>query len=329
VRFIVYGAGAIGSIIGGHLHRAGQDVVLVGSERHVDKIRAEGLRLVTPDGTFILRIPACRTAKELVPFRDDDVVILTPKSQHTALCLGQLKNAGAGRELPIFCTQNSIVNEPYATRVFDNVYGVVVNLPGIFLEPGEVVNPIEGNWGFLEVGKYPRGVDGLARDVSEAFDSAGFVGGVSEWVMRAKGAKTLLNLGNSFEAITDSKGDGRAFMKAVRGEAEEVLRLAGIEYESLAEYQMRVAAVRGVNRMPRGYGYAGKRSSSWQSLARGAGSIEAEALNGEIVKLGKALGVDAPYNEVLWKVAEEMAARGDRPGRSSVEDLIRMVENRS
>ncbi len=326
MRFIIYGAGAIGSIIGGHLHRASHEVVLVGNERHVDRIRTGGLRLVTPDETYTLRIQACKRAKELAPFREDDVVILTAKSQHTALCLGQLKNAGAGRELPIFCAQNSMVNEPYAGRVFDGVYGVVVNLPGIFMEPGEVVNPIEGNWGFLELGRYPRGSDSLAREVSSALISAGFVGGVSEWVMKAKGAKTLLNLGNSLEAITDGRGDSREFMRAVRAEAEEVWRLAGIEYEGLAEYQRRVASVRGKNRMPRGYGDAGKRSSTWQSLARGSGSVEADALNGDVVRLGRALGVSAPHNDVLRRLAEDMASKGERPGRYTLEDLTLMVK---
>ena len=105
-----------------------------------------------------------------------------------------------------------------------------------------------------------------------------------------------------------------------------VWRLAGFEWESLEEYQRRVQEIRGVNKMPKGYEGESKRSSSWQSLARGAGSIEAEALNGEIVKLARSLGVKAPYNKVLWRVAEEMAERGEKPGSYSAEELRGMVE---
>jgi len=329
VRFIIYGAGAIGSTIGGHLYRTGHDAVLVANKKHVDEINTKGLKLITPEETHILKIPAHKEAKDLAPFTENDIVILTAKSQHTTLCLGQLKNAGAQRTMPIFCAQNSIVNEPAATRVFDRVYGVVVNLPGIFLHPGEVINPITGNAGFLEVGLYPRGVDDYAREVSRALRAAGFVGGVNEWVMKAKAAKCLLNLGNSMDAVTDGKGDGAAFMKAVRKEAEEVWSLAGIEWEPLEDYQRRVREMRGVNRMPKGYEGESKRSSSWQSLARGTGNIEAEALNGDVVKLGRSLGVETPYNEVLWRVAEEMAANGDKPGRYSAEDLLRMVHRKT
>jgi 2-dehydropantoate 2-reductase len=318
MRFIVYGAGGIGSTIGGHLFRTGHDVVLVANPRHVDKIREAGLRLVTPDETYVLKIPVCKEAKELAPFHSDDVALLTAKSQHTLLCLGQLKNAGASRNLPIFCCQNSIVNESIATRVFDRVYGVLLVMPAIFLEPGEVINPITTNHGFIEVGLYPRGVDDLASTVWAALSEAGFVGGVNEWVMRAKGGKCLGNLANAMGAITDERGGDSEFMFEARREAEKVWRSAGIEWEDLESFNKRVRARRGVTNMPKGHEGTRNLSSSWQSLMRETGSIEAEELNGDVVKLGRLLSVPTPYNEVLFEVAEEMALRREKPGKYTV-----------
>jgi 2-dehydropantoate 2-reductase len=325
MRFIVYGAGGIGSAIGGHLFRTGHDTVLVGSGSHVDAIRANGLRLLVPDETYTLRVPACKTADELAPFGEDDVVILTAKSQHTASCLGQLKNAGAPRSLPIFCAQNSITNEPAATRVFDNVYGVMLNMPATFLTPGEVIHPITGNGGFIEVGRYPRGSDELTRKVVSALQKAGFECRVNEHVMRVKAAKTLINLNNALEAITDAKGDAEAYNRAARGEAETVWRRAGIEWEDYAEYERRSKAIRGTNKMPKGYENSVKRSSTWQSMIKGTGNTEAEAINGDIVKLGKSLGIPTPYNETLWRVAEDMAKKREKPGRYTVEQLTEMA----
>jgi len=326
MRFIIYGAGAIGSIVGGHLHRTGHDVILVGNPKHVDRINDRGLRLVTPDETFMLRIQACKKAMELTPFKEDDVLLLTAKSQHTLMCLGQLKNAGAPRTLPIFCVQNSICNEALATRVFDRIYCVVVEVLGIFLKPGEVINPILGNAGFLEVGLYPRGSDELAHEVADAFKKAGFAGGVNEWVLRAKGAKCLRNLGNAMGAITNGKGDSHGFMAEVRKEAVEVWRAAGIEWEDFEEFDRRTRESRGVIRMPSGYESIRNLGSSWQSLIRGTGNIEAEQLNGDVVKLGYLLGIRTPYNELLWRVAEEMAKKSDKPGKCTAEDLMKMVE---
>ena len=80
--------------------------------------------------------------------------------------------------------------------------------------------------------------------------------------------------------------------------------------------------------MPKGHEAESKRSSSWQSLMRGTGNIEAEALNGDVVKLGRSLGVEVLYNETLWRVAEEMAKKGEKPGRYSAEDLMRMAREK-
>jgi 2-dehydropantoate 2-reductase len=60
-------------------------------------------------------------------------------------------------------------------------------------------------------------------------------------------------------------------------------------------------------------------SSSWQSLARGTGAIEADWLNGEIVLLGRLHGVPTPVNEVLRRVANRMARNRLPPGSWSLE----------
>lgn len=325
MRFIVYGAGAVGSIVGGLLHRTGHNVVLVGNPKHVDTINEVGLRLITPAETYVLRIRAFKEAEELPPFKEDDVLLLTAKSQHTPMCLGQLKNAGAPRTLPIFCVQNSVCNEALVTRVFDRVHGVLVRMEGIFLKPGEVINAILGNSGLLEVGLYPRGSDELTREVAKAFRKAGFEGGVNEWVMRTKAAKCLANLGNAMGAITNGKGDGGEFMAAARREAMEVWRAVGIEWEDFEEFRRRTRKRLGVPYMPEKYESIRNRGSSWQSLMRSTGNIEAEQLNGDVAKLGRLLGIKTPYNSLLWRVAEEMAKKGDKPGKYSAEILMRMV----
>ena len=44
----------------------------------------------------------------------------------------------------------------------------MLNMPATFLEPGEVIHPITGNGGLMEVGNYPSGADELAEKVAEA-----------------------------------------------------------------------------------------------------------------------------------------------------------------
>jgi 2-dehydropantoate 2-reductase len=54
--------------------------------------------------------------------------------------------------------------------------------------------------------------------------------------------------------------------------------------------------------------------SGWQSLARGAGSLESDYLNGEIALLGRLHGVPTPVNEALQQVSGGLARRREAPG---------------
>jgi 2-dehydropantoate 2-reductase len=324
MRFIIYGAGGIGCVIGGHLSRQGSDVILVGNTQHVDAINTHGLKLVTGNETFALKIPAVKTANELAPFGENDVVLLCAKSQHTVNCLGQLRNAAAPRSLPVFCAQNSILNESVATRFFDPVYGVMIMIPAIFMTSGEVINPIVRRFGVIEIGRYPQGVDELCQAVAEPLRRAGFFVTVHPEVMRSKGAKCLNNLGNALMPSPMAKAIDAHMQQARRGDA-------GVErgrhcVEESDSFQRRVRSEYGERKIPAGYRELEKHSSSWQSLARGTGNIEAEQLNGDVVMLGRRLGIAAPYNELLWRIADEMARNGDKPGKYSADELLRMVK---
>jgi 2-dehydropantoate 2-reductase len=58
MRFIIYGAGGIGSGIGGHLWRTGHDTILIGRSGHVGRIQTAGLRLCTGTEEHQLCVPA-------------------------------------------------------------------------------------------------------------------------------------------------------------------------------------------------------------------------------------------------------------------------------
>lgn len=318
MRFVVFGAGAIGSGMGGHLHRTGHDVVLVGRPAHVEQIRRDGLRLITADETYCLPVPAVSRAQD-VGFTDGDVVLLCVKSQDTDRALVEIRAAGGEpSSLPILCCQNSITNEPAAVRYFRRVYGVLIVVPGIFLEPGVIHNNSLGNAGFIEIGLFPAGRDTLCDEVAGALSRASYAAYVNPRVMAAKAAKMFSNLANAMGAITDGRGDQTHFMAEVRKEAERCLVAAGVPFESPDAFQERSRAEHRQSPLPDGVRNLG---SSWQSLERGLGTIEADFLNGEIVRLGRVHDIATPCNEVLQEVANSMAARHEKPGKFTAQDL--------
>jgi 2-dehydropantoate 2-reductase len=326
MRFVVFGAGAIGSGIGGHLHRTGHDALIVGRPAHVNRIRQHGLQLITDEQTYTLSVPAVSRAAD-VHFTPNDVLVLCVKSQDTDRAMVEIRAAGGHPQtLPVLCCQNSITNEPAAARYFKRVYGVLIVVPGIFLEPGIVVNNSLGNAGFIEIGQFPGGQDQLSEQVAGALTAASYAAYANPNVMATKAAKMFSNLGNAMGAITDGKGDQTNFMIEVRREAERCFQAAGVPFEPPDAFEKRSREQHRQSPLPPGVRNLG---SSWQSLQRGLGSIEADFLNGEIVRLGRLHGIATPYNEVLQEVANAMAAHRDKPGKFAAQDLERQAASRA
>lgn len=322
MRYIIYGAGGIGSSMGGHLWRTGHPSVLIGRPGHVNAINSHGLKLNTPQEDYTLDIPAV-TSPDEIEWAPDDVVVLCMKSQDTEDALRALIDAGCDvKRTPILCAQNSITNEPIAARYFDRIYAVLVVFTGIYLEDGIVYNPVEGNAGYLEIGVYPTGMDDLASQVAADLRTASFALTENPNIMAAKGAKMLGNLGNALSAVSDGKGDTNRYMEQVRDEAERCFSAAGLPFESRAELSARSKPARGKTRMPEG---VKNRGSSWQSLVRKQGSIETDFLNGEIVRLGKSVGIETPFNRTLQILASEMARGGDLPGKYTADEVYNMA----
>jgi 2-dehydropantoate 2-reductase len=90
MRFVVYGAGAIGGVLGGRLAPHGHDVVLIARGAHHDAIRDRGLRVESPDGSVTLSIPVVDNPAAL-DLGTDDVVLLCMKSQDTEPALVALR----------------------------------------------------------------------------------------------------------------------------------------------------------------------------------------------------------------------------------------------
>ncbi|MBI4766440.1 MAG: ketopantoate reductase family protein [Deltaproteobacteria bacterium] len=237
MRYIIFGAGAIGGVIGARLHRIGKEVVLIARGRHLEAIRQSGLRLETPGGTDTLKIPAVSTPAE-IQFEKNDAVILGMKSQDTIGALEALR-AAAGDRLPVVCTQNGVANERMALRRFENVYAMVVMLPATHLDPGVVQQNSAPTPGILDGGRYPVGTDPLIEAVCADLREADFSAQPDPAVMRQKYTKLLLNLGNAFQAICGNEADGRDLLRAAREEALACYRAAGIAFATDEEFRNR------------------------------------------------------------------------------------------
>jgi 2-dehydropantoate 2-reductase len=308
MRYIVFGVGAVGGLVAVRLVRAGAEVAGIARGRQLTALNARGLSLQTPDGDEHASFPVHGTAADL-RLRPDDRILLCTKTQDTLGALEQLRGAGAERQ-PIACLQNGVENERLALRFFPNVYGVCVMTPAAFLEPGIIRCYARPRPAILDVGRYPQGRDPVADGLSEAFEKAGFGSEVHPTIMKQKYGKLLVNLGNVVQATLGAHPRVGEFRDAVRKEGEAALQAAGIEVGEAGLSSPR----RGDMTLTPVKGEAHPGGSSWQSLARGAGTIETDYLNGEIVLLGRRGGVPTPVNECFVRLAHELVRTGARPG---------------
>jgi 2-dehydropantoate 2-reductase len=319
MRFIIYGAGGIGSIMGGHLARTGHEVILIGRQGHVAAINELGLRLVTPTGNYILRITAI-TSPDLVHFTGEDVVCLCMKSQDTEDALKDLK--AMIDDVPIFCFQNGVRNEEIASRYFSRVYGVMVRVGAVYLKDGEVIARRDPP-GWYIIGRYPERTDELTEMVAEKLRVAGYLVKTCDDVMAYKWGKLMGNIGNAIGAITNSDWNSTLpIFHAAMEEARNIVSQAGIKWisqEQVAiEWPEITAPLRGsLNTVAQ--------SSTWQSLVRGQGSVETDFLNGEIVRVAEKLGMQAPINEKLMRISQAMAENHEKPGKYTPAELRKML----
>ena len=222
VRYVVYGAGAVGGVIGGHLHLAGLDTTLVARGEHLAAIRRDGLLLDTAEAAQRLEIPAAETAAE-VDWTDDTVVLLTVKSHQTAAALDDLAaHAPAG---------TVVVSRPERRR--QRASGAAPLRPGVRRHGDAARHPPRTRRGRAEVlphARHPRHRPGAGRgrrhgrgDRRRSQRQAGFESVPRPDIMAWKHRKLLMNLGNGVDAAF-AEGDAadelaRACPRGGRGRA--------------------------------------------------------------------------------------------------------------
>jgi len=336
-RYVIYGAGAIGIPIAGLLAQSGQKVVCVARPAYVEAL-ARGI-LIKEDGKeWIARSDAVTNAGDLVP-ESGDVAIITVKSQVTESAVKELAER-YGRTLPVVCLQNGVSNEGIASRSFETVYAGLVFFSAVQIEPSIITLP-QGRT--VAIGCYPVGLDEGARQIASDLARAGLDAIASAHVMSMKWGKLVANLNNATTAIAGyfleqatADIEMRRLMLAVREEGLRVLDAAGVAVEPPADEPspIRIRQLTEKLRQPpkkdeepqclpddqRTY------SSMWQDLFLGRESGEAGFLNGEIVALGKRLGIATPYNSTLLEIVNRMFKEELKPGiftAGQLHDLIR------
>lgn len=314
VYFVVYGAGAIGGVLGAALHEGGHDVAFIARGENLKVLRRDGLRIEDWQGTRQLRIPVFDDLGSARLEGRQVVIVLAVKSQHTRDALVAASSVVA-RNASVVCVQNGVVNENDALRWFPRVYGAVVSCYATHLLPGIVQAHSSPVYGSIDVGRYPVGIDGTAEEIARCLRGSKFDSVAVSNIMPWKWRKLLVNVGATVEALCGPGASGGTLAARAREEARATLEAAGVAVPSEAEVGARQYRETRFS-IPREGG------SSWQSLRRGSGSVESDFINGEVVLLGRRYNVDTPINDMLQRTCRDMVRGNIAAGSLQEADLL-------
>ena len=326
MKYIIQGAGAIGSAIGASLAKAGFDVALVSRKLHVEAIKKQnGIYLRTLQGTLLQPIKAVENISE-ISLSADTVIFQTMKANDTETSLESLKDIDPNT--PIVCWQNGVDNESIIHRVFNHVYGGVVRFTGTMMTPGETRFAGTGK---LIMGQYPEGVDHVTQQVVDDLNRTPFTTIKSNNIMQDKWLKLLVNLMSCVKPMV--KNASQNLQKRIEvcrntlREGIEVLDKAGIKAASanntedspekmLKNFDNALNLAEGV-----GQGME-LLNSTWQSLAKRNKVLECDWYTGVIINLGEENGIPTPYNKAVLFYLHLIAEKGLGPESIEVDDIL-------
>lgn len=288
VRIVVMGAGGTGGYFGAKLARAGEDVTFVARGTHLEKIRAEGLRVRSAvEGEWVVKVPAVGTLDGQPPA---DIVLFCVKSFDTESAAAVVKPV-VGPATGVLSIQNGVDNEDKLIRILGagHVLGGMAQVFTTIDSPGVIRHVQLGRIVFGEM-------DGLESERARAFLAACQRAGIPAEIS----GRVAQTLWEKYCFLTAHAG-----MTALTRCPAGVLRRlpeTRLMYRRLLDEMVALARAAGVA-LDGGYidltfklldGMAENFYSSLHFDLTNGKRLELEALHGHAVRLGERYGVPTP-----------------------------------
>jgi 2-dehydropantoate 2-reductase len=294
MRIAIMGAGGVGGCLGGLLAKAGNDVSLIARGEHLEAIRANGLKLIRPDGEFVVKVDATDDPAEVGPV---DLILYTVKTFHNRSVITTLKPL-MGEETSIISLQNGVESH----ELLGSVLGPSNILPGAYWASAHIQTPgiisedvlSKLSFGEIEVTESLRALDirkvfrdaGIEADIStdpvqvlwQKFVVLSSLAGITSAAQTR--ASELLKFPDARKMFLDAMEEALAIGMARGIDLSENLAQESLEWiDTLPDFQVSMHADFEAGRV-----------------------TELDALSGAVIRLGKQIGVKTPVHSFFYSV---------------------------
>ena len=307
MRIAIMGSGGLGGYFGARLARGGADVRFIARGRHLEAMRASGLRIEGPEPIHVEKVQATDSPGEIGVV---DVVMLAVKLWDTEQAIAQIRPL-VGPETTVISFQNGVLKDQYLRAAFDarqlmggvGYVATTIESPGVIRQTGPMQRLLFGEF------------DGSRSARGEALLAACRAGGInaelSTDIVREIWQKYVFLVGLSGTTTTMRKTIGpirsnpqtRAFLLDVMREVVAVGRAHGV---ALPEDYAQTAGLERADTVS-----PDMTSSMHHDLERG-NPLEVRWLAGGVVELGAAKGVPTPMNRAIADILALHAQGGAR-----------------
>ncbi|ELY35733.1 ketopantoate reductase family protein [Natronorubrum tibetense] len=287
MEIVVFGAGSLGSLVGGALARESRhDVTLVGRDPHVRAVRESGLELVG-------ELEATTTPSATTDGRNltADLAIVTVKSFDTAAAAETL---ATGSYDAVLSLQNGMGNEEtLATALESPVLAGTASYGALLREPGVIECTGIGD---VVLGARVGGSSTRATRIGDLFSAAGLETTVADDMPRRLWEKLAVNAGiNAVTALTRTENGS-----VLANEANDLSRAAARETARVARADdVELSNPVAIDVMESVAGDTAANTSSMHQDVLAERRTEIDAINGFVVDRGSELGLETPTNRLL------------------------------
>jgi 2-dehydropantoate 2-reductase len=310
MKIVILGAGALGTVLGAHLARAGEDVTLLARGQRAAYLQEHG---ATITGLVDFTVPV-RVVTDPSQVHDADVLIVTVKTYDMASALQSVKHLDVGSVLSI---QNGVLKDEQLAQTFgwEKVLGAMAFTGAEVLLTGTVRFTL--NQG-IYLGEVPAGTSARVQTLGDTLERVGIVAHVTPSIQSLEWSKyvswvcgmapAVLTRLETYKLLQDAHI--ATIVVAILQEMTQIATARAIVLEDIPFFPTKTLSELSVDAMVTQLGHLGDRwaslmphnkISALQDVERGK-RLEVEETLGYAVRQSAALGIPTPAMDTCYKL---------------------------